>query len=63
MVGSRAFMESVAIHERIANDVKRPGPVLAHGVEYGCNILGWPDLEYSDIEAEYAGRRLNISYL
>src|SRR5262249_61222931 len=37
--GQGADAISVAIHEGVANDVKCLGPVLAHGVEYGLNIL------------------------
>ena len=53
---------TVGINKCIAHNVKCVRLCLER-LERGCNILGSPDFEWRDIDAEPAGHGLNLAYL
>src|SRR5262249_39066757 len=53
---------SVAVHEWVGQDIHRVDPTL-ESRERGREILGSPDFERGDVEAEGLGRCLNLADL
>ena len=68
IVGSRAperqgvDANPVGVHERVDHDIKRVRAPLER-LEGGRDILGSPDFDRGDLEAERAGRCLNLTHL